>query len=337
MEKNKLNILLVGGAGYIGTRLCEHLSVYNNVEVDVVDLCWFGSYIDNLSNVSLIRRSLFSLTAADLEKYDCVVYLAGFSSDPMADFSPALNFMHNVGGPTYLGYISKKAKVKKYIFASSMSVYGFCDNREKTELDIPNPTFPYGLSKLQAEKSLELIADNSFKVVCLRKATVNGYSKRFRKDLVINSMFIDAVSQNKITVSNKKIYRPFISIDDIVNLYYQLIMNNLNDIPFEIFNVAFKTYSLYDIAKQIRDSLNLDIQIIDKNISDVRSYRISSEKLYKVYGFQPLNAINDICQTLKGKINKELSITIKNDANTSNVKIFQQMLESSSPLLFNLL
>ena len=120
-----MRILIAGGAGYLGSVLIPKLleRMYN---VDVVDLFWFGNHLPQ--EVGILKKDIFQLTAEDLAPYEQVVFLAGLSNDPMAEYSPSKNFIFNAAAPAYLAYIAKKAKVRRYIYASSCSVYGYTEN-----------------------------------------------------------------------------------------------------------------------------------------------------------------------------------------------------------------
>ncbi len=115
--------------------------------------------------------------------------MAGLSNDPMAEFSPAKNFVFNAAAPAYLGYIAKIAKVKRYVYASSCSVYGYTENELFDETRPVSSSYPYGISKLQGEQAVMQLCDSDFSVISLRKGTVSGYSPRIRMDLIVNTMF----------------------------------------------------------------------------------------------------------------------------------------------------
>ena len=161
-----MNILVVGGAGYIGSRLIPDL-IERGYKVDVLDLLWFGNHLP--SEIEIIKKDIFSLTENDLKPYDQVLFLAGLSNDPMAEFSPALNFIANSSAPAYLAYISKKAKVKRYIYAGSCSVYGYTVDELYDENSPTISDYPYGISKLQGEQSVVQMQDDSFSVIAFRQ------------------------------------------------------------------------------------------------------------------------------------------------------------------------
>ena len=129
------------------------------------------------------------------------MFLAGLSNDPMAEYSPSQNFIFNAAAPAYLAYVAKKANVKRYVYASSCSVYGYTDNELFDETRPVSSSYPYGISKLQGEQAVMNLMDEAFSVIALRKGTVSGYSPRMRLDLIVNTMFKNGVRNREITVT----------------------------------------------------------------------------------------------------------------------------------------
>src|SRR6202047_1933383 len=161
-----MKILIAGGAGYIGNVLIPRL-LDRGYHVDVVDLFWFGNHLP--PQVGVIRKDIFHLSVQDLEPYDQVIFLAGLSNDPMAEFSPSKNFVYNAAAPAYLAYTAKKAGVKRDISASSCAVYGYTVNELYDETRPVASSYPYGISKLQGEQAVMNLMDDAFSVVALRK------------------------------------------------------------------------------------------------------------------------------------------------------------------------
>ena len=151
-----VRLLIAGGAGYLGSVLIPKL-LERGYKVDVVDLFWFGNHLPR--QVGVLNKDIFQLTVEDLEPYDQVIFLAGLSNDPMAEYSPSRNFIFNAAAPAYLGYIAKMAKVKRYIYASSCSVYGYTENELYDETRPVSSTYPYGISKLQGEQAVTQLVD----------------------------------------------------------------------------------------------------------------------------------------------------------------------------------
>lgn len=164
-----MKLLIAGGAGYVGSVLIPKL-LDRGYKVDVVDLFWFGNNLPR--DVAVLQKDIFQLSVEDLEPYDQVIFLAGLSNDPMAEFSPSKNFIFNAAAPAYLAYTAKNAKVKRYIYASSCSVYGYTENELFDETRPVSSTYPYGISKLQGEQAAMQLADEDFSVISLRKGTV---------------------------------------------------------------------------------------------------------------------------------------------------------------------
>jgi nucleoside-diphosphate-sugar epimerase len=290
-----MKILLAGGCGYVGTMLYNHLKEKH--DITIVDLQWFGN---NTDCNKIIKKDIFDLKQEDLIGFDTVVFIAGLSNDPMADFSPSENFIQNSACPSYLAYISKKAGVKKFIYASSCSVYGFSDDRFSTEKD---PTFtqhPYGISKLQGERGVLQIADDDFKVIALRKGTVCGYSPRMRLDLVLNIMFKHAMTTSTITVNNPEIWRPILSIQDAIQAY-------TNAIELEVisgtYNICSGNYQIKELAQIVKEEIekaysDKQIQINSLSIQDVRNYKVSWDKARNQLNFNPQHDVKNIIEDL---------------------------------------
>jgi len=292
-----MKILCAGGAGYIGNVLIPKL-LDRGYKVDVVDLFWFGNNLPR--QVGILNKDIFHLSVDDLEPYDQVIFLAGLSNDPMAEYSPSNNFIFNAAAPAYLAYTAKKAKVKRYIYASSCSVYGYTENELFDETQPVSSNYPYGISKLQGEQAAMQLADESFSVIALRKGTVSGYSARMRFDLIINTMFKNAIREQTITVNNPSIWRPILSIDDAATAYIRAIEANLN--LSGIFNVASGNYTVGEVAdlvkQAVEERLGMKVALNIKHIQDFRNYKVSVEKAKNVLSFHPSGNVNTIVNTL---------------------------------------
>ena len=154
-----MNILIAGGAGYIGSVLVPAL-LSLGYKVDVLDLFWFGNNLP--AETGILHKDIFHVEKDDVSGYDIVIFLAGLSNDPMAEFSPAKNFVSNAAAPAYLAYITKQAGVKKFIYAGSCSVYGYTVN-ELFDEDSPTISdYPYGISKLQGERAVMQLGSSGF-------------------------------------------------------------------------------------------------------------------------------------------------------------------------------
>ena len=292
-----MKILIAGGGGYVGSALIPKLCD-RGYHIDVVDLFWFGNHLPKQTNI--IHKDIFKLDANDLKGYDQVIFLAGLSNDPMAEFSPSKNFISNAAAPAYLAYIAKRAGVKRYIYASSCSVYGYTVNQLYNEEAPAVCGYPYGISKLQGEKAAMQMVDEKFSVICLRKGTVSGYSPRMRLDLIVNTMFKTAMMEKTITINNPSIWRPILSIQDASGAYIRAIEAN-EDIS-GIFNIASGNYTVGeagDIVKAVvEEELKVDIALKIKHIEDFRNYKVNIEKAKNILSFKPNYDVNSIVRDL---------------------------------------
>jgi nucleoside-diphosphate-sugar epimerase len=269
-----------------------------------VDLFWFGNHLPR--QVGILNKDIFHLSVEDLEPYDQVIFLAGLSNDPMAEFSPSKNFIFNAAAPAYLAYTAKKAKVKRYIYASSCSVYGYTENELFDETRPVSSNYPYGISKLQGEQAAMQLVDDNFSVIALRKGTVSGYSPRMRFDLIINTMFKSAVREHVVTVNNPSIWRPILSIDDAATAYTRAIEANYK--LSGIFNIASGNYTVGEVADLVRttveERLATKVELNIKHIQDFRNYKVSIEKAKNVLSFHPSGDVQSIVRGLVDNMDK---------------------------------
>lgn len=292
-----MKILIAGGAGYIGSVLIPKL-LERGYKVDVIDLFWFGNNLPE--EVGIINKDIFHLEEKDVKGYDQVIFLAGLSNDPMAEYSPAENFVSNGSAPPYLAYISKKAGVRRFIYAGSCSVYGYTVNELYDETCPAVSSYPYGISKLQGENAVLQMKDKNFSVIAFRQGTVSGYSPRMRLDLVVNTMFKFALTDGEITVNNPAIWRPILAIQDAATAYIRAIESN-EEIS-GIFNIASGNYTVGEIGDLVHSGvkkyLDKDVKLNIKHIQDYRNYKVSIEKAKKVLSFHPKHDVETIIEDL---------------------------------------
>lgn len=288
-----MKLLIAGGAGYLGSALIPRL-LERGYKVDVVDLFWFGNHLPR--QVGILNKDIFQLTVEDLEAYDQVIFLAGLSNDPMAEYSPSKNFIFNAAAPAYLAYIAKIAKVKRCIYASSCSVYGYTENELYDETQAVSSHYPYGISKLQGEQAVTQMIDDSFSVISLRKGTISGFSPRMRLDLIVNTMFKSAMKNHVITVNNPSIWRPILSIEDAATAYIRAI--EANHSISGVFNIASGNYTVGEVAdlvkEAIRERMGIQVNLEIKHIQDFRNYKVTTEKAANVLSFHPAGNVKSI-------------------------------------------
>jgi nucleoside-diphosphate-sugar epimerase len=270
----------------------------------VVDLFWFGNHLPR--QVGVLEKDIFQLTVEDLETYDQVIFLGGLSNDPMAEYSPSKNFIFNAAAPAYLGYVAKNAKVRRYIYASSCSVYGYTENELYDETRPVASSYPYGISKLQGEQAAMQMADANFSVISLRKGTISGYSPRMRFDLIINTMFKCAMKDRTITINNPAIWRPILSIEDAATAYTRAIESN--ERISGIFNIASGNYTVGEVGDLVRstveDRLGHRVGLTINHKQDFRNYKVSIEKAQNVLSFHPAHDVRSIVSNLIDNMEK---------------------------------
>jgi len=292
-----MRIMVAGGAGYIGSALVPML-LERGYDVDVVDLLWFGNHLPE--GARLIEKDLFACDEGDLDGYDQVIFLAGLSNDPMAEFNPTMNFVHNGALPSYLAYEAKRAGVKRFVYASSCSVYGYTVE-ELCDEDAPAVcAYPYGISKLQGERGVMQLRDEAFSAIALRQGTVCGYSPRMRFDLIVNTMYRTAVADGQITINNPSIWRPIIAIQDTCSAFLRAVQADLSISG--VFNVASGNFTVGQVGDIVKDELEeltgRKVRLNLKNVQDFRNYKATWEKARTMLGFLPKHGIADIVRDL---------------------------------------
>lgn len=304
-----MNILVAGGCGYLGSSLVPVL-VRQGYNVTVVDLCWFGRNLCRMGvGVVPQERNLFSCTEDELKQYEQVIFLAGLSNDPMAEYDPKNNFIYNSALPSYLAYIAKRAGVKRFIYASSCSIYQSAYELMREDYH-PHPHSPYSLSKLQGEIGVLYQYTEDFSTIALRMGTIGGYSPRMRLDLVVNTMFQSAVDKQFITVHNADTWRPILDIRDAVKAYLMAIQApyNVSGI-YNIISTNIQIGVLADLVKRHVEALTGSaISTATTYATNCRSYRASPRLATTCLGFRAQHDIYSIVAHLfkhKDKFNKD--------------------------------
>lgn len=316
-----MKILIAGGAGYIGTVLAPKLAERGH-EVTVIDLMWFGNHLPG--NVTSIQKELFDLEPNDIKEFEQVIFLAGLSNDPMAEYSPRDNFIYNAALPAYLAYLAKNTGSKRFVYAGSCSVYGYTNDKVFSEEDPTVSNYPYGISKLQGEMSALQMIDKNYSVISLRQGTLSGYSPRMRLDLAVNTMFKTALQKKEIILNNPAIRRPILSTRDMVDAYTKAV-----ECPYEvsgIFNVASQNYTVGEIGeivhRKVEKHFEQKILLTKKSITDYRNYMVSVEKAKKILGFNPRFGVDDIVDDLIKNMN---SFSDFNNPDFYNIEVFKKI------------
>lgn len=272
-------ILVTGGAGYVGTTLVP-LLLDLNYKVLVIDTFWFGNYLPKHKNLTTLKKNILNIGEKDINGVYAVIHLASVANDTASDLDPKLTWEISCLGTKHLCDVSKKVGIKKFIFASSGSVYGIKKEKKVNEKLSCEPISDYNKTKIVAEKIVESYK-KYFKYYNIRPSTLYGASPRMRLDLTMNILTKDAALNNQIKVFGGMQWRPFLHVKDMANVYIHFIKKNLKQ---GTYNASEGNLRVIDKAKIIQKlSKNCKIKITKSN--DIRSYRLSSEKLIKT-GFK---------------------------------------------------
>ena len=299
-----MKIIVTGGCGYVGSVLVNKLIQKHYVKV--IDNQWFGNFLPKNKNLEIEKLDIRDISdKLDLKGYDSIIHLANIANDPIVDLEPTLSWEVNDFYSKKLIEVCIKNKIKKFIYASSGSVYGIKNEKNVTEdLDLV-PISTYNKTKMICERVF-LSYKNDIDVLIARPATVCGYSPRMRFDVSVNLLTLQALKKKKITILGGEQTRPAIHINDMVSLYEHFLFSNIEN---GIYNAGFENISILELGEKIKQKINCEIEIKESN--DPRSYRLSSEKLLKT-GFKQNFFINDAIDQLKELYNNNK--LIENDS-----------------------
>ena len=293
-----MNILVTGGCGYLGTILVEKL-LKKNLNVVVIDRMWFGNFLKKNRRLRIIKDDFKNLNNYKLPNFNSIIHLANIANDPSAELSPSLSWEINVLGTEILMNYAKKNRIKKFLYASSGSVYGIKKERKVTENLELVPISLYNKTKMRAERIIASYSDQ-IDFYCIRPATICGYSPKMRLDVTVNLLTFNALQKGLMTIFGGKQIRPNIHIQDISNIFIHFLNKKL---PSGFYNAGFENLSIIQIAKKIEKKVNTKIKII-KNTNDPRSYRQDSSKLLKT-GFKPKFGVDYAIDELIEKFNNK--------------------------------
>jgi len=308
-----MKVLLIGGAGYIGSVLTEEL-LERGYSVKVFDRFFFGeSGIARLKDrVEIVRGDMRQLDPRVLEDIGGVINIGGLSNDPTAEYNPKANLEMNTQATKLSAELCRKAGVSRYILASSCSIYdvGVKDEERDVILDETAKVAPraaYSASKYEAEKILLSMRGRDFCPVILRKGTVYGFSPRMRYDVVVNTFVRDALAKGYITpYYGGEMWRPLVDIRDVAKAYIVCLEAEEDKVGGEIFNLVYRNFRISELALRVRVALKksgLDVDIRpDYRYKGVRSYRVSGEKIKTRLGFVPAISVEDSVVDMVDKI-----------------------------------
>lgn len=322
------NVLLTGGAGYVGAVLTPKLLAAGH-RVTVLDTYYFGDRVldavrshPNLTQIEGDLRDRPTVDAA-LAGCDAVIHLACISNDPSFELDPALGRSINYDAFLPLVRLAKRQGARRFIYASSSSVYGIKEEENVTE-DLPlRPLTDYSKYKAMCEEVLADEREPGFTTLIIRPATVCGYSPRLRLDLSVNILTNLAYHKREITVFGGSQRRPNLHIDDMTDLYVSALQWPAEQIDGQVFNAGWQNLSIREIAEVVRREVGDDVRIVTSPTDDLRSYHISSEKIKRQLGWTPRRTVQDAVRDLlaafrAGKVPGSLTNPIY-----SNIKTMQ--------------
>jgi nucleoside-diphosphate-sugar epimerase len=325
---NLKNIFVTGGAGYVGSVLVPKL-LAKGYHVKVLDLYLYGqdvlSAVKNHPNLTEIKGDIRDrkLLEREIPGSDAVIHLACISNDPSFELDPALGKSINYDAFFDLVAVSKSSGVRRFIYASSSSVYGIKAEDNVTE-DLPlQPLTDYSKYKALCEDVLLKARAPGLVTLILRPATICGYSPRLRLDLTVNILTNHAVNNKKITVFGGQQKRPNLHIEDMTDLYLKSLEWPDEAIDGKIFNAGYENHKVHEIADMVRKIVGEDVQIVTTPTDDNRSYHVSSEKIKRELGFVPQHSIEDAVQDLVNAFNAGKIPNSMTDIRYYNIKTMQ--------------
>jgi len=323
-----MNVLVTGGAGYIGS-VMSRILLEKGYDVTCLDRLFFGtdSTKDIADKITLVKDDIRWFNPEILKNVDAVFDLAALSNDPSGELEPRKTLDINYKGRVRVAKLAKKYGIKKYVFASTCSVYGFQEGIITEESDL-NPLTTYAKANMMAEKEILPLADKTFSATLLRQATVYGFSYRMRFDLAINGMVLGFYRNGKIPIMRDgKQWRPFINVKDTSKAFIKVLEAEPELVNGQIFNVGSdeQNVQIFDLAKLVAESIDIPFNYEWYGSPDTRSYRVSFSKIKETLNFMPQITIGkgarNVFDALKeGTLNPD-------DPRTITVKWYKHLLE----------
>jgi nucleoside-diphosphate-sugar epimerase len=320
-------IFITGGAGYVGA-VTVPLLLEKGYEVSVFDLMIYGEdVLEDHPNLTKIKGDIRDKEALKehIHGHDGVIHLACISNDPSFELNPNLGKSINLDSFRPLVELSKESGVKRFIYASSSSVYGVKAEKDVHEDMLLEPLTDYSKFKVECEKILLEYQNPNFTTVTIRPATVCGYSKRQRLDVVVNILTNLAYHNRKITVFGGNQLRPNIHIKDMALAYLNLIMAPKEKVEGQIFNTGDENYTVNELSQIVKNVIGEDVEMVVSDSDDNRSYHISSQKILDVLGFKPTHSIEEAVIDLKDSFERGLLINPLENEKYFNIKTMQSI------------
>lgn len=286
------HVLVTGANGYVGSHLVSFLLEKGHM-VTAADWMVYGRHplAAHAENplFRLVRTDVRLLKPDIVGMADVVCDLATLSNDAAGDLDPEITYSVNYRARRRIGLLAKALGVKRYILASSASVYGPYAGKEASETSPPNPISVYARCNRLTEEDLFKLNDEEFAVTSLRGGTMFGLSRRMRFDVVLNSMVLDAFKSKKITIrGDGRQQRPLIHVQDVARAFVEVVEAPAEKVAGQAFNLSLGNFSIRDIAQRIQSTLPFHVEIAhEPGAGEKRDFRIVAKKARKAFGFTP--------------------------------------------------
>ncbi len=308
-----MKLFVTGACGYKGSVLVPKLLAKGH-QVVAFDIQWFGNHLRPHPALTVVQGDVRDPDQIDLDGVDAVIHLSSVANDPCGDLDPKLTWEISCLATMQLADRCMRKGIKRFIYASSGSVYGVKEEEQVTEDLELLPISEYNKTKMCGER-IVLSYEKEMAVQIVRPATVCGFSPRMRLDVSVNMLTMQALMNGRITVFGGEQTRPNIHIQDITDLYLFLLDNPQHT---GVYNAGFENISILDIARMVTEHVPAEIIVTPSN--DPRSYRVNSDKLLAT-GFRPKYRVEDAIKEIVGMYRQG---ALKNEDQWYNLKWMQQ-------------
>src|SRR3954466_1222686 len=328
-----LRVLLAGGAGYIGCVLTARL-LERGYRVRILDRLWWGEepLADLLDQIELVKGDVRNVPADALDGVDAVINLSGLSNDPTAEYDPEANWQMNALATEALGKACVERGIKRFVFASSCSLYDGLEPGMHDE-DAPiEPRGAYATSKRYGEEKLIEMVDQGLDAGIVRNGTVYGWSPRMRFDLVVNTFVKDALLKEQLELHGGGwMWRPLVDVRDCADAMIAVLEGPAEKIRGEIFNVLHSNYQIRELAFLVAGSVRMmgrDVRLVEAPLPALtRDYECSNAKLALTLGFSPSRSVVQAVADLLSRVDMSDLASLE-DARYCNIRWLEQMRES---------
>ena len=291
--------MLIGGAGYVGVMLAKKL-LKDGYKVKIFDIFIYKSDLNSQKDIDLILGDIrdLKLLERSLDEVDYVIHLACISNDPSFELNPMLGKSINFDPFESLIKVCIKKNIKRFVYASSSSVYGLSESHNVNEEHPMKPLTDYSKFKVECEKILEKYKNSNLIWTVIRPATVCGYSTRQRFDVVVNLLTNLAINKGEISVFGGDQLRPNVNINDMIKSYIAVLEASEDKIKFETFNVGYENLKVIEIAELVRETVNKNVNLKIVPTDDNRSYHITSDKIKNKLNFEMQHTVKEAIKDL---------------------------------------